>query len=99
MNLQQKHFEAIENNIEIEGSQYVDAEKSAESSAKITKDYMKRFAEWKDKNYVLYSDFENFKYVDRIKSNANPYRVWKRNEIKTTDELIEIFLQNENPKQ
>lgn len=92
MNLQEKHFEAIENNIEIEGSQYVDAEKSAESSAKITKDYMKRFTEWKDENYVtgvLYNKYvtKDDYYSIQILNTCVHY---------TIDELINIFLQNEN---
>lgn len=95
MKLQDKHLEAIENNIPIEGSIYSDAEKAAEASAQITKDYMKRFAEWKDKNYSLFSDFPTFRYVDRFESAKNPFRNWNVDEIKTTDELIEIFLETE----
>lgn len=85
MNLQEKHLEAIENNIPIEGSLYSDAEKAAEASAQITKDYMKRFAEFTQLFCWTFHAYHGV-WIDK-----NGVR-------KTIDELIEIFLQNENPK-
>lgn len=85
MKLQEKHLEAIVNNIPIEGSLYSDAEKAAKASAEITKDYMKRFSEWLISNgYILQDNGRLFRETQSDLSKDYSF-----------DELIEIFLETE----
>lgn len=86
MKLQEKHLEAIENNIPIEGSLYSDAEKAAEASAQITKDYMKRFAEWFFSIAIQYQRGGTYVIKHPEIDCSKTY---------TIDELIEIFLETE----
>ena len=48
---------------------------------------MMDFTEWKDANYVLFSESPN-KYVDRIESNRNPSKILPRF---TTTDLLTLF--------
>lgn len=81
MNLQKKHLEAIKDKIWIEGE--IEA---SEDCAQITKDYMKRFAEWIiSDGYILQDNGRLFKETQLDLSKDYSF-----------DELIEIFLQTEN---
>lgn len=76
MNLQEKHYKLVH-----KGDSTISPDELTEQAAKITKDYMKRFAEWLDEKDALQS---NNKWV------LNDNRI-----IDSTDKLIEIFLETE----
>lgn len=73
--------------IEKHGGVFTDEPKAAEECTAITKDWMKKFAEWTlDSGWYAYRE-------DRRTWWACPRN--KTAKIKTTEELIEIFLKQE----